>query len=277
MIVDMDSTPTPNPRQPGIDAVPTPQKPVVPTRPTPYNAYPQNPSISADGSPQATTKQPGSSAPQAPNRLSGITPPPPVASKSSRLVPESIRGFISTAIFIGSVLVVAMLINNFIFQSYYVDGTSMEPTLQNNDRLIIDKTAHTIADIKRKPYMPERGEIIVLDSSIVGVNGRHEQLIKRVIGLPGETVKVKDGVITIVNSAAPDGFNADQILALKLSATYVDEDVDVTLGDNQLFVVGDNRAPGGSFDSREFGPIEADQVEGRLVIRVFPFNHITVY
>lgn len=188
-----------------------------------------------------------------------------------------LKSFVSFLAFCAGVVVAAFLINQFVFQSYYVDGTSMTPTLQNDDRLIIDKVEKSFAGLQGKPYIPNRGQVVVLDSSIVGFNGREEQLIKRVIGLPGDTVIIRDGTVTIKNKDNPDGFNADRQLGLNVQATYVESPQEWTIEDGQVFVMGDNRAQNGSYDSRAFGPIESEKIVGRLWARIMPFEKAQVY
>lgn len=198
------------------------------------------------------------------------TPPKP-RKNGSRFT--NAKAFLSVLAFIAGVIIAATLINQFIFQSYYVDGTSMAPTLKNNDRLIIDKVERTAAMIGGRPYIPQRGQIVVLDSSLVDRTGHHEQLIKRVIGLPGETIIISnEGAVTIRNQQHPEGFDANQALGLSLESTYVDAPINLTIPQGQVFVMGDNRAPGGSFDSRAFGPVGSDKIQGRLLARIFPLN-----
>lgn len=197
-----------------------------------------------------------STAPQKPRKFTGV------------------KAFLSVLAFVAGIIIAATLINQFIFQSYYVDGTSMTPTLHNNDRLIIDKVERTAALATGHHYIPKRGQIVVLDSSLVDPSGHNEQLIKRVIGLPGETLSIgSDGVVMIKNKDNPSGFNVNQSLGLTdLAPAYVDSPMTITIPDNQVFVMGDNRGPGGSFDSRSFGPIDTGKIEGRLLARIYPLN-----
>lgn len=183
-----------------------------------------------------------------------------------------LKGFLSFMGFVASVVLLATLINLFVFQSYYVDGTSMNPTLDPNERLIINKMPRTWAKVTRSHYIPKRGEIIVFNSSLISPeSGQREQLIKRVIGLPGERVVIKSGKVTIFNKEHPNGFNPDETLGLKLEDT--DGDVDTVVPDDKLFVCGDNRAPGGSYDSRsDMGPIDSNEVVGELTLRLVPLN-----
>lgn len=199
------------------------------------------------------------------------------ANDRRRNIKNSVRSFFSFAGFILTVVIAAALINNFVFQSYYVDGSSMTPTLENDDRLIIDKIGKTVATVQGQPYIPERGQIVVLDSSLLDQYGRNEQLIKRVIGLPGDTITIRDGTVTIKNKEHPEGFNVDQNLKLAVEPTYSASPIQVTIAEGELYVLGDNRIANGSFDSRSFGPITSDKIQGHLIARIFPFDRVQFY
>jgi signal peptidase I len=188
---------------------------------------------------------------------------------------QMLKGFLSFFGFVVSVVVLASLINMFIFQSYYVDGTSMTPTLQPNDRLIIDKVPRTWAKVTGSSYTPKRGEVVVFNSNLTGPDGSREQLIKRVVGLPGERVVVKDDHVTVYNTTHPKGFDADKELDLHLAGTFGVNDV--TVPKDQVFVFGDNRGPGGSYDSRELGTIPTKDLVGQLVMRIIPLNHAKLF
>ena len=190
---------------------------------------------------------------------------------------KRLKAVASILLFLAGVAAAAFLINTYVFQSYYVDGTSMTPTLQNDDRLIIDKVERTWANLRGEAYVPVRGQIIVLDSSIVGLGGREEQLIKRVIGLPGDTLHIADGKVMITNTAHPEGFNADESIGLNLQPTYSSGAIDVTVPANQVFVMGDNRVENGSYDSRAFGPIPSSKIVGRLWVRILPVDKAKVF
>ena len=182
------------------------------------------------------------------------------------------RSIVSTIGLFASAFLIAILLNTFVIQSYQVDGQSMEPTLQNNDRLIVNKVSRTISRIDGHQYVPKRGDIIIFNQvGLPGVVGQ-KQLIKRVIGLPGNRVVVADGRITIYDPSHPDGFNPDTSGDYRISAPTTIGNVDVTLQSNELFVCGDNR--GNSEDSRYFGPIKTDTVIAKLVLRILPLNQI---
>lgn len=185
------------------------------------------------------------------------------------------RDFASTVGILATALLVALLMIGFVFRSYQVDGPSMQQTLQNQDKLIIWKVPRTWARLTHHAYIPKRGDVIVFTESGLGQFGQEDskQLIKRVVGLPGDRVVVKDGTVKIYNAANPNGFQPDKTLGYAYpNFPTTSGDVDVTLNADQLFACGDNRPD--SLDSRAFGPINASQVVGKLVVRVFPTNQI---
>jgi signal peptidase I len=178
--------------------------------------------------------------------------------------------FFSSVAILGAALVVALLMISFVFRSYQVDGPSMEPTLQNNDKLIIWKVPRTWADITGHDYIPKRGDIIVFTESGLARFGQQntKQLIKRVIGLPGDTLVLNNGRYMIYNKQNPKGFDPDTTLSYGGHIPYTSGDLTIKLGPDQLFVSGDNRPD--SLDSRDFGPINANQIVGQLILRVYP-------
>jgi signal peptidase I len=182
------------------------------------------------------------------------------------------REILSTFGILGTALIIALLMIAFVFRSYQVDGPSMETTLQNSDKLIIWKVPRTWARLTHHVYIPNRGDVIVFSESGLSQFGQSDtkQLIKRVIGLPGDRVVVSNGVYAIYNKANPKGFDPDKTLPYGKNIPTTSGDIDITLAANQLFVSGDNRPD--SLDSRAFGPINANQVIGKLVLRVFPLS-----
>lgn len=181
--------------------------------------------------------------------------------------------FSTLGIFVAAFLV-AIFIIAFVFRSYQVDGPSMQTTLYNADKLIIWKVPRSWAKLTGHAYIPNRGDIIVFTQSGLSEYGQQDekQLIKRVIGLPGDRVILQDGAYSIYNKEHPSGFNPDTTLPYGKSTKIPETTgrVDVTLGKNQIFVSGDNRPD--SLDSRAFGPIYANQIVGKLILRVLPIG-----
>jgi len=148
----------------------------------------------------------------------------------------------------------------------------MERTLQNRDRLIIYKLPKTWSSLFNKTYMPKRYDIIVFskEASSRFSQGTEKQLIKRVIGLPGDRVVVTKGRVTIYNQDHPNGYDPDKDQAYNKSFDRTDNEIDVTVDEGHVFVLGDNRA--NSLDSRIIGPVETEHIVGRLVLRIYPPN-----
>jgi signal peptidase I len=186
------------------------------------------------------------------------------------------KGWGSTVAILIIAPLLAILLTTFVFQSYEVDGPSMETTLSNRDRLIVIKTARTWARITGNAYIPKRGDVVIFNQEgLEGFSANKKQLIKRVVALPNERVVVKDGVLTVYNTQSPNGFQPDKTLPYGTVIETTPGSVDITLTKNQLFVVGDNRP--NSLDSRAFGAINADQLVGKLALRIIPVSKAKVF
>ncbi len=187
---------------------------------------------------------------------------------------EGIRSIASTIAVLLIAPVVAILLTAFVFQSYQVDGESMETTLQHNDRLIVWKVPKTFSRLTKHAYIPNRGDVVVFTEPSLDQFGQDpsKQLIKRVIGLPGERVSVKDGALTVYSKDHPGGFKPDKTLPYGdvIKNTTIEGTWDI--GKDQIFVAGDNRT--NSLDSRTFGPIDAREIVGKLVARVLPIGNV---
>lgn len=156
----------------------------------------------------------------------------------------------------------ALFIRFFVAAPYVVSGASMDPGFEDWHYLIIDRISYDIGD-------PQRGDVIVFDLPQEG--GR--SLIKRVIGIPGETVILNGQSVTIVNEKHPKGFTLEE--------PYLDpknlegsNDMRVTLGEDEYFVLGDNRRV--SADSRIWGTLARENIVGRALIRLYPLDQISL-
>lgn len=150
----------------------------------------------------------------------------------------------------------------------------MVPTLQNNDRLIVSKIPATWSKITRHAYIPKRYDVVVLKNTLANrfsSDGGDVQLVKRVIGLPGDKVVIKEGKITIYNPDNPDGFNPDEKLVTKDLNTQPDG-LEVILKQNEIFVCGDNRPNSLDSRSKDVGAVTVDHVVGHVRLRILPFN-----
>ena len=158
----------------------------------------------------------------------------------------------------------ALFIRFFIAAPYVVSGASMEPTFEDWHYLIVDRVSYDFEE-------PQRGDIIIFDLP----QDHSRALIKRVIGLPGDTVVLSgtDPTVTIINAAHPQGFTLEE--------PYLDpanyggaSDMRVTLGADQYFVLGDNRKV--SADSRLWGILPKNDIVGRVFLRLYPFNDLGI-
>lgn len=144
-------------------------------------------------------------------------------------------------------VVIALFINLFLAQATQVLGQSMEPTLHSSQRVVIEKITYRF-------HGPRRGDVVVVDSS-----GQNEMLIKRVVGLPGETVEVRDGWVFI------NGERLEEPWPVKPGGGHYGPS---TIPPLHVFVLGDNR--GASNDSRNFGPVPIEDIVGHAWISYWP-------
>lgn len=156
----------------------------------------------------------------------------------------------------------ALVIRFFIATPFIVSGASMENTFQNYDYLIIDRLSYHFEQ-------PQRGDVVVFGLP----QEPSRDLIKRVIGLPGETVDLHDGSVTIINTEHPEGVTLAEpyLTAANLGGST---GMKVTLSADQYFVLGDNRKV--SADSRLWGTLPRQDIIGRVLVRLFPFNMLGV-
>jgi len=184
------------------------------------------------------------------------------------------KDVIGIVIFIACVVIGTVLINTYVFRSFNVVGPSMEKTLFTGDRLIVDRLAVTAAQVQNKSYIPDRGQVIVFKNPHYSNGVEDEYIVKRVIGLPGERVVLKNGVYTVYNQANPDGFNPDDKNHGEPGSPTSGE-VDTTVPDGEIFVSGDHRQGNYSYDSRNgLGTIPLYDIVGPVSFRVFPFNKV---
>ncbi|MCA9352926.1 signal peptidase I [Patescibacteria group bacterium] len=160
--------------------------------------------------------------------------------------------------FVLIVLAVVIPIRIFVAQPFIVNGESMVPTLANGDYLIIDEVSYRTGD-------PERGDVVVFRDPT-----KHNRfLIKRIIGLPGETIEINGSRVTIMDSGELIQLNEDYLNGNFSSyGTW-------KLGENEYFAMGDNRQR--SLDSRSWGVLPGDLIVGKTFLRLFPLAHFAFH
>ncbi|MDP1688807.1 MAG: signal peptidase I [bacterium] len=159
-------------------------------------------------------------------------------------------------------VVTVLLVRSFLVQPFLVNGASMEPNFSNNNYLLVDELTYRLRQ-------PERGEVIVFrypgDESTF--------YIKRMIGLSGERVQIKNGIITIFNNENPDGLILDE--KYLPTGLITSGDINVTLKDDEYFVLGDNRSF--SFDSRSWGILPHKDLIGVVRLRLWPVTNVSAF
>ncbi len=220
--------------------------------------------------PTAETAPPGGAPPDVPDQPGGdeIDASAPGPSRRQR----TRRLLIEWVVLLAAALLIAFLIKSFLFQAFYIPSGSMEPTLMIGDRVLVNKLSYDFHD-------PHRGDIIVFTAPPSARSGGIDDLVKRAIGLPGDTV-----------TARPDG--SVYINGRRLSEPYLPKDTPTTMTSNppgcgapadgsvgcvvpkgDLFMMGDNRTE--SKDSRFFGPIPQSSIVGRVFVRIWPLSSLS--
>ena len=156
---------------------------------------------------------------------------------------------------------VVLPVRFFIAQPFVVSGASMVPTFDSGDYLIIDEVSYRFEP-------PKRGEVVVFRFPLE----QKKFLIKRVAGLPGETIEIRGDTVTVTNAAHPNGFVWTQGV---FASSGRRAEQKVTLAGDEYFVLGDNRDQ--SADSRLWGPLKRELIVGRPLVRLFPFGDIGLF
>ena len=173
---------------------------------------------------------------------------------------KKLKDILSTSLYLLIVLVMTFLVVTYVGQRTKVIGSSMSPTLADGDNLIVDKISYRFHD-------PERFDIVVFPFRYADKT----YYIKRIIGLPGETVQVKDGYVYINGEKLESDIYGKEVMQ---SAGIAAEPI--TLGDDEYFVLGDNR--NNSSDSRDpsVGILKRKDLLGRAWVRIYPFDKVGV-
>ena len=165
-------------------------------------------------------------------------------------------------------LLIAFVVRGFVLQQFYISGPSMESTMFQNNRVLVNKLSYRLHDIGY-------GDVVVFDRVTTdGMEVQHDDLIKRVIGLPGDTVSIAQCVVSVNGKAIAEPYlNSYDLNQSNLDdRCRVPEMPAITVEPHHLFVMGDNRPQ--SFDSRMFGTIDEKLVIGRAFVIIWPLNSL---
>lgn len=163
--------------------------------------------------------------------------------------------------FIFTVAIIVIPIRTFVAQPFIVKGPSMDPTFTTGHYLIVDELSYRFKN-------PERGDVIILKYP----KDPKTFFVKRIIGLPGETVEIRDGKVSVTNKQGSTTPLKDDFIDPK---NKISDSSKTTLLDTEYFVMGDNRAQ--SSDSRHWGPLPRDLIVGRAFARLYPFSKINIF
>ncbi len=244
-----------------MDAAETPPAPAVDDGPVAV--------ASADPAPVA----PPGGAPGEPAGTGEILPGGSTAGRRRRK--NATRQFIEWGALVIGAVVLALVIRGTLFQAFYIPSASMAPTLEVNDRILVNKASYHLHDV-------HRGDIIVFKAPPGETSENIKDLVKRVIGLPGDRISSQNNHVFVVPAGKTTGYELDE--------PYVKPTADCPAGSQgpvagrslqpltvpagEYFVMGDNRCA--SEDSRAFGPIKKSTIIGRAFIRIWPLTRIKI-
>lgn len=177
--------------------------------------------------------------------------------------------FFDTVKFVAIGLLIGILLVVFVVQRNDVYGSSMEPTLHTGDAVFVEMISVYTGNFSR-------GDIITIDAKGMDGYAHEENLIKRIVGLPGETIKIADGNVYINGELLDE---SDYLPSGTM--TYVGAEGqargydEITLGPDEYYCMGDNR--GGSNDSRRMGPFKKSQIDAKVLMRIYPFNKMKFF
>ncbi|MDO5040885.1 MAG: signal peptidase I [Peptoniphilus sp.] len=172
---------------------------------------------------------------------------------------EKKESFMSYVFMFAVAVVLALIIRRFVFTSNIVSGVSMEPSFQSKDRLIALVFPLYFSD-------PNYSDVVIIESPIE----ENKEYIKRVIAKPMDSVLIEEGSVYV------NGNKLDEPYIEQGIETQIYENSSWTLDENQYFVMGDNRNPGKSSDSRLFGPVERESIKGIVKLRFWPLSKLGV-
>jgi signal peptidase I len=179
--------------------------------------------------------------------------------KRKRKKESGLRNAVEWVVIIGGAFLVAFVVKTFLIQAFFIPSGSMLPTLHEDDRVLVNKLSYDLHDV-------HRGDLVVFERPENEAAGQIKDLIKRVVGLPGERIESRDGDVYIDGDLLEEPYLVDGTETTNLEPQTVPE--------GHVFVMGDNR--GDSMDSRVFHAIDEDLIVGRAFVRVWPLPDLSL-
>lgn len=159
-------------------------------------------------------------------------------------------------------IVITIIVRTYIAGPFLVSGRSMDPTFKDKEYLIVDQLTYRFS-------LPERDDVVIFRYPLEPKTF----FIKRLVGLPGETISAKDGVLTVVSTDNPKGITINDSYVIPAHKTL--DNFTVTLGPTEYYVMGDNRSE--SSDSRYWGPVDRKYIVGRPFLRLLPPTKLAIF
>jgi len=184
---------------------------------------------------------------------------PPGEPTAHKKKESGLRNAVEWVVIIGGAFLVAFVVKTFLIQAFFIPSGSMLPTLHEDDRVLVNKLSYDLHDV-------HRGDLVVFERPENEAAGQIKDLIKRVVGLPGERIESRDGDVYIDGDLLEEPYLADGAETTGLEPQTVPE--------GHVFVMGDNR--GDSMDSRVFHAIDEDLIVGRAFVRVWPLPDLSL-
>ncbi len=172
-------------------------------------------------------------------------------------------GILEIAQVVSVSLIIVLLIKYYLIQPFMIKGSSMEPNFHDGNYIVADEISYRFRE-------PKRGEVIVFHFPI----DEKQYFIKRIIGLPGETIEIKNHQVTISNSDNKEGIVLDEQYLPENVRNRTEGNLKISLKENEYFVMGDNRFHDKSSDSRSWGPVPENLVVGKVMFRVWIIEKI---
>lgn len=199
---------------------------------------------------------------------SGSDPSEPVPSEehAGKRRSSATRSAVEWIVVVVGAVVVALLIKTFVMQAFFIPSASMRPTLEENDRVLVNKLSYHLHDVNR-------GDVVVFEKGADLQADPTKDLIKRVIGLPGDSLVFKDGQVYVNGQLLDESAYLPAGTLTAQGTMRCEEQAPCKVPGDSVFVMGDNRT--NSKDSRYIGYIPEDTIVGRAFVRVWPFNRLS--
>lgn len=186
-------------------------------------------------------------------------PEDPVPAPTVESERRSLRNLVEWVAIIAGALAVALIVKTFLIQAFFIPSLSMFPTLDEGDRVLVNKLSYKLHDV-------HRGDLVVFERPDGQPESEIKDLIKRVIALPGETIESREGTVFIDGKQLEESYLVEGVATDNLPRQEIPR--------GHVFVMGDNRSD--SADSRVFGPIDEDTIIGRAFVRVWPIPELSL-